>query len=527
MNRIFSSLVALFSVTALCAQETHNIPKLVVAITIDQLRGDYLEMFQHTFGEKGFKRLMNEGLVYTDLEFDFPYLDRASTITTIFTGANPSYHGITGEMRFLLKENREVPTFADENYAGTFTTERYSPLPVKVSTIADELKIASGGQSDVFAFAPHASQALASGGHAASGAYWVEDMTGNWASTTFYKTRQPIVEQHNRTPEALSKKIGSITWRPAIDISNYNAFPYTKNLYNFQHYFGADRKNHVRLLKQSPFVNTEVREIAEKVLIANSLGKRQNPDFLALTFYAGNFENSLDKNYSVEVQDTYYRLDQEIGKLLDAIDTAVGLDNALIFVASTGYFNEQEVIPADMVTSGGDFYPDRSIALLNMYLMAIYGREQWVSKYYNQQLFFNRKLIEDRKINFVEFQQKAAEFLVHSSGVQDVITSHQMLHGAYNQRVQHYRNGFFKGISGDLYLELQPGWRVVQEENPNTNVRVRDNAVHAPVIFFGNNIKPQRIDRVIEATEIAPSVSHRLRIRAPNAAKANILKELF
>src|SRR5690606_27637220 len=150
-----------------------------------------------------------------------------------------------------------------------------------------------------------------------------------------------------------------------------------------------DRKNHVRLLKQSPFVNTEVREIAEKVLIANSLGKRQNPDFLALTFYAGNFENSLDKNYSVEVQDTYYRLDQEIGKLLDAIDTAVGLDNALIFVASTGYFNEQEVIPADMVTSGGDFYPDRSIALLNMYLMAIYGREQWVSKYYNQQLFFN------------------------------------------------------------------------------------------------------------------------------------------
>lgn len=55
MNRIFSSLVALFSVTALCAQETHNIPKLVVAITIDQLRGDYLEMFQHTFGEKGLR----------------------------------------------------------------------------------------------------------------------------------------------------------------------------------------------------------------------------------------------------------------------------------------------------------------------------------------------------------------------------------------------------------------------------------------------------------------------------------------
>ncbi|MDO5522412.1 MAG: alkaline phosphatase family protein [Bacteroidia bacterium] len=526
MIKIVSSLVALFSIASLCAQGTQT-PKLVVGITIDQLRGDYLEMFQHTFGEKGFKRLLNEGLVYADVEFDFPYLDRASTITTIFTGANPSYHGIIGENKFLLNENREISSFLDNNYAGNFTTERYSPLPIRVSTIADELKIASGGQADVFAFAPHASQALASGGHAASGAYWVEDVTGNWATTNFYKTRQPIVEQHNRTAESLSRRVSSITWRPAIDISNYNAFAYTKNLYNFQHYFGIEKKNNVRLLKQSPYINFEVREIAEKVLKANSLGTRQNPDFLALTFYAGNYENSLDKNYSIEVQDIYYRLDQEIEKLLNAIDSAVGLQNALVFVASTGYFNEQEIHPADMVTSGGDFFPDRSIALLNMYLMAIYGREQWISKYYNQQLFFNRKLIEDKKINFVEFQQKAAEFLVQSSGIQDVITSHQMLHGAYNQRVQHYRNGFYTGISGDLYLELQPGWRVVFENDPNHNVRVRDNAVHAPVIFFGNNIKPQRINRVVNATEIAPSVSHRLRIRAPNAAKANILEELF
>ncbi|MDO5664632.1 MAG: alkaline phosphatase family protein [Bacteroidia bacterium] len=527
MIKILSSLVVLFSIASLSAQDTQTTPKLVVGITIDQLRGDYLEMFQHTFGEKGFKKLLNEGLVYADLEFNFPYLDRASTITTIFTGANPAYHGIIGENKFILNENREVSSFFDNNYSGSFTTDRYSPLPVKVSTIADELKIASGGQSDVFAFAPHASQALVSGGHAASGAFWVEDLTGNWATSAYYKTRQPIVEQHNRAPEALNRKIGSITWRPAIDISNYKAFPYTKNLYNFQHYFGVEKKNHVRLLKQSPYVNTEIREIAEKVLKSSSLGKRQNPDFLALTFYAGNFENSLDKNYSVEIQDTYYRLDQEIGKLLDAIDSAVGLQNALIFVASTGYFNEQEIHPSDMVISGGDFYPDRSIALLNMYLMAIYGREQWISKYYNQQLFFNRKLIEDRKINFVEFQQKAAEFLVQSSGIQDVITSHQMLHGAYNQNVQHYRNGFYKGISGDLYLELQPGWKVVFENDPNNNARVRDNAVHAPVIFFGNNIKPQKIYRVIDATEIAPSVSHRLRVRAPNAAKANILEELF
>lgn len=527
MIKILPSLVALFSITSLCAQNSQTVPKLVVGITIDQLRGDYLEMFGHTFGEKGFKRLLNGGLVYTDLEFDFPHLDRASTITTIFTGANPSYHGIIGEKKFVPDENREISSFADNNFAGYFTTERYSPLAIKVSTIADELKIASGGQSDVFAFAPDASQSLASAGHAASGAYWIDDLSGNWSTTAFYKNRQPIVEQHNRTSESLARKIGSITWRPALDISRYNAFPYTKNLYNFQHYFGLEKKNNVRLLKQSPYVNAEVCEIADKILKSNLLGKRENPDFLALTFYAGNYENALDKNYSIEIQDTYHRLDGEIARLLDAVDAAVGLQNALIFVASTGYFNEQEIFPSDMVASGGNFYPDRSIALLNMYLMALYGREQWISKYYNQQLFFNRKLIEDRKINFVEFQQKSAEFLVQSSGIQDVITSYQMLHGAYNQHVQHYRNGFYKGISGDLYLELQPGWQVIYEDDPDNNVYARDNAVRAPAIFFGNGIKPKKINRTINATQIAPSVSYRLRIRPPNAAKANILEELF
>jgi len=527
MIKILSSLVAFFSITALCAQNpTGEIPKLVVGITIDQLRGDYLEMFRHTFGNRGFNRLLTNGLVYSNVRYNFPNLDKASTITTIYTGANPSYHGITAEKKYVPESDSEVSSFFDNKYLGNFTTAKLSPLPVRVSTIADELKMASGGQSDIFAFAPDASQALASGGHAASGAYWIEDYTGKWATTTFYKNKQPAVDQHNRSDESLSSTIGNITWRPAVDIELYNAFPYTKNRYKFQHYFGVDKKDNIRLFKQSPYVNKEVNDIAIKVLASASLGKRMNPDYLALTFYAGNYEKALDKNYSIEIQDTYHRLDQELARLLDAIDASVGLKNTLIFVVSTGYFNEREILPEGMISSGGDFHPDRSQALLNMYLMVLYGREQWIRKYYNQQLFFDKKLLEDKKINLAEFQQNAAEFLVQSAGVQDVITSHQMLHGAYNENVQFYRNGYYKGITGDLFLELQPGWRIVDPQSPEQQ-RVRNNAVISPVIFFGSNIKPQTVDRTIEATEIAPSVSYRLRIRAPNAAKGEILKELY
>lgn len=519
--------MALFTLTSLHAQTTQTMPKLVVAITIDQLRGDYLELFGHTFGEDGFKRLQNGGLVYTDMQFDFPSLDKASTITTLFTGANPSHHGIVAEKRYNPKEKNEISIYSDDNYSGYSTSTRLSPLAIRTSTITDELKIASGGQSDVFAFAPHASQALASGGHAANGAFWIDDVSGNWATTTFYKQKQPVIEQQNRGSESLSKRIGQFSWRPALDVKKFNAFPYTKNLYNFQHFFGSDKKNSIRLFKQSPMVNGEIFDLAKKVLKSNSLGTRLNPDFLALTLYAGNYENALDKNYSVEIQDIYYQLDKQLADFIDTIDKSVGLNNTLILVVSTGYFNEQEIIPADMTTSAGNFYPDRSVSLLNMYLMALYGRHQWVSKYYDSQLFFDHKLIEDRKVDFIEMQRKSAEFLVQSAGIQDVITSYQMMHGAYNGNTQRYRNGYYKEISGDLFIELQPGWNIVEENSTQKEERVRNNAINAPVFFFGNGIPAKRIDRTIDATDIAPTISHRLRIRAPNAAKAKILKELF
>ena len=251
------------------------------------------------------------------------------------------------------------------------------------------------------------------------------------------------------------------------------------------------------------------------------------PDFLALSFYAGNFDDALDKNYSIEIQDTYQRLDNDIALIIDAVDKAVGLENALIFVVSTGYFNEQEVYPTDARLPGGDFKPDRCEALLNMYLMAIYGRENWIKKYHNEQIYFDRKLIEDKGIDYREFQEKAADFLIQFSGVQDVVTSYQMLHGAYNEAIQVYKNGFHRDITGDLFIELQPGWRIVTPQKLTNHERVRDNSVAAPAIFFGNNLKPQKVSRVIDATEIAPSVTHRLRIRAPNASSSTILQELL
>lgn len=531
MIRIITSLVAVLTITSVQAQTTvREVPKLVIGITIDQLRGDYLELFQNSFTERGFKRLLNEGLVYQNIKFDFPNLDDASAIATIYTGAPPFYHGIIGNKKYIASKKQEVTAFSDESFLGNYTQDKVSPLSIKTSTITDELKIASQGKSDVYSFAPQIAQALISAGKRGNSAFWVDDYTGKWASTTYYKDFYWSVDQDNRSGSDFSTKVWSMYWRPLLDVSSYKAFPYENSGTPFQHFMGGDKQTFI-LGKHIPAVNENVRTSAMTLLTKAELGKRSNPDFLSLTFYAGNFPGVSD--YSYEIQDIYACLDRDIEKLLDEIEKSVGLKNTLIFVTSTGYYNSSEFSLPDSQTNlnipENKFFINRCEALLNMYLMAIYGRDnQWVDKFYNGQIYLNKESIKNKNISLQEIQDKAAEFISEFTGVQEVYTSFQLQHGQWNPVMEYYKNGYTKETSGDLFVELQPGYKVVNEQDASFKEKqTRNNAVVSPVIFFGNNIKPARIKRTIKATEIAPSVAYIMRIRSPNAAKDEPLPELL
>lgn len=529
MIRILTSLVAVFAVASpLQAQPSSSTvkapPKLVVGITVDQLRGDYLEMFQHNFSEKGIKRLLNEGLVYENMVFNFANLNNTSSIATIYTGATPFYHNIVGNMKYLPKEKRETSTFSDDDYLGNYTQDKVSPLALQASTITDELKLASINSSDVYSLAPLPEQALLTAGRLGNCGFWIDDYSGKWASTTFYRDFYWVVDFENKSNTSFTSQSLGKYWNPLLDVNSYNAFPYLQGIVTFQHNLGMNTQEAYKLFKQSPYVNECVRDMAIKILTKADMGKRISPDFLSLTFYAGNFPGVND--YSVEIQDVYTRLDKDIEYILEAIDKSVGLKNTFIFFTSTGYYDSNE--EPDLIINKGAFHINRCEALLNMYLMAIYGTNQWVDKYYNNQIYLNRKLIESQNIPLKEIQEKSAEFIAEFTGVQEVYTSYQLIHGEWNPMMEYYKNSYTKETSGDLLIELQPGYKIVNEQDKRHKVQVvRSNAVVCPVIFFGNSIKPERIRRTIKATEIAPTVSHVLRIRPPNAAKDNILPELF
>ena len=220
------------------------------------------------------------------------------------------------------------------------------------------------------------------------------------------------------------------------------------------------------------------------------------------------------------MQDTYVRLDRSIANLLDILDRKIGLQNVLLFITSTGYTEPESPDLNKYKIPGGEFYLNRCSALLNMFLMATYGEGQYVESFYNQQIYLNHKLIEKKLLNLSDVQEKAADFLMQFSGVNEVYSSHRLLLGAWTPDIHKIRNSFNRKRSGDLLIDVLPGWTIVQE-HPSESRVVRTADIPAPLIFLGASVKPEMINLPTTIDHIAPTLSHIMRIRAPNACSAS------
>ena len=200
----------------------------------------------------------------------------------------------------------------------------------------------------------------------------------------------------------------------------------------------------------------------------------------------------------------------------------------MVVFTGSGYYKSEESYPDGLMINGGEFHPKRCVALLNMYLMALYGQQtNWVKGFYDSQIYLNRKAIEDAKLDLATVQRKAADFLQEFSGVQSVTTDKNLLAGEWNEGTIEFRQGTHHLRRGDLLIELQPGWKLNFDNGKEQVKIIRNNAVITPLVFMGNGLKPQHIYREVKATEVAPTVTHVLRIRPPNASRNLPLHEVI
>jgi len=521
MNKLFASLITLFAFAGLHAQSLES-PHLIVQLTIDQLRTDYLEAFSSLYGEDGFKRLWREAMVIRNLQFSYKNRDRASSVATIYTGTTPSLHGIVGESWYDISTMHPVYCVDDPAYMGTSTSKSSSPVRLLASTVTDELKIFTQHKSKIYAVSPFRDAAVFSAGHAADAAFWIDEESGKWCGTTYYGVMPYWAGDYNIT-KSIDNRISNIVWGPYYnDIGRYKYLP-TWNTVGFKHRFGDAKTDKYSKYLTSPYINDEVNSFTNVLFANTQMGKDDVPDMLCLTYYAGNYEHQ-SKN-TLELQDAYVRLDASVASLLSMLEKQVGLKNVLFLITSTGYVDGEDADMPSYRIPQGEFNMKHCSALLNMYLMALYGNGQYVEGYYGDQLFLNHKLIERKKMDMETVQDKAVAFLMQFTGVEEAHSAHELMNGAWSPRLDEMRKSYCRLRSGDLSVTVLPGWSVVDEQH-HINKVVRNGYIPAPLIILGGGYKPAIIDTPVNVDCIAPTIASCLHIRAPNASTATPLRNI-
>ncbi|MDR0939119.1 MAG: alkaline phosphatase family protein [Mediterranea sp.] len=523
MKQLLTSLLTLLTFTGLQAQSIPNAPRLVVGLTIDQLRTDYLEAFSSLYGDKGFKRLWKEGRVFPNAKYTFAGMDRASAIAAIYSGTTPSLNGIVAHRWMDPTTLRTVGCTDDPAFMGYYTDQTCAPTKLLTSTLADELEIATQGKALVFAIAPTPEEAVLAAGHAGNGAFWFNTSTGKWSGTTYYGEFPWWVSVYN-DQRAVDTRIAGIAWEPVFPQDMYTFLPDWRDT-PFKYRFEDEKQNKYRRFATSPLVNDEVNALAREALNKGSVGADDITDLLALSYYAGNYAHKSVQECAMEIQDAYVRLDRSIADLLEMLDKRVGLQNVLLFVTSTGYTDSQSPDSGTYRIPSGEFYLNRCAALLNMYLMATYGNGKYVEAYYNQELYLNHKLLEQKQLSLTEVLRKSAEFLMQFSGVNEVYPSTQILLGSWSPKMDLIRNAYHRKRSGDLIIDVLPGWNIVNEDNGDHRV-ARYSDIPTPLIFMGNGIKPAVTRTPVTIDRVAPTLTRSIRIRAPNACAAEAIPEM-
>ncbi len=496
-------------------------PRLIIGITIDQLRTDYLDILQNRFSRGGFRRLMHEGTVYDQVTFELDNPDATAAIAALATGSYPFQNGISSEFSFDTETLRRRPIFFDFKYIGNATDGYWSPQALLSSTLADELKFASQHSSRVYSIAPNVEEAIITAGHNADGAFWIDDKHGNWCSTTYYREFPNFISNQN-SQNPLFTDAGTKGWESQMLTKNgiCALSPYqTCNPY-FAHKFQVSRQVMYPWIKTSPIINEAVGKMAHLFISNERLGSTEShTDMLQLTFYAGTYQHAAKEVYPCELEETYLRLDQTLEELLDFIDSQIGLDNTFIYLVGTGDTNVNTAeIPGLTI---GEFNANRCTALLNIQLNTLYGQGQWIEGFEGRQIYLNHRLIEQKQLQLDDVAREAAEFVALFSGVDEVFTAQQLLHEDYSQRISRIRNSYRKSGGGDLVIILQSGWTLRLNDESQPQAQTRHDIYPGPAIIFApTRVSAERIHAPVEATCIAPTIAKAIRIRAPSACRA-------
>jgi predicted AlkP superfamily pyrophosphatase or phosphodiesterase len=518
-------------------------PKLVIGIVIDQMRYDYIYRFADKYGTGGFKRLLNNGFDCSNTNYDYVPTYTGPGHAAIYTGTTPYYNGIIGNDWYDRDLGRSVYVAEDTTVTSVGTTSnagKMSPRKLLTTTITDELRLSNNKKSKVIGVCLKDRGAIMPAGHIPSAAYWFDNKSGNWITSTYYAAELPQwVQQFNnkKLPDSYLSK----PWNTLYPIEKYtvgldNGSPYRNNYKGeeanrFPHNLPAIReKIGYELMRSSPFGNAFTVDFAIETMNQEKMGRGNFTDFLAVSFSCTDYVGHQFGINSIELQDTYARLDKDLERLFNYVDKSIGMDNVVIFLTADHGAAQTPEQMKDMGIPSGIFSAEKLKEKLNAFISSVYGEGNWVLEYNNQQFWLNNKTIDDKKINRSELIDKCLTFIMKMQGVQDVYNISEIGQWkAADPHAQKLINGVNLQRSGDIAIVLQPGWFDAEyaSHGGTTHGSGYSYDTHVPLLWMGWNIKHGASAASVHTTDIAATLSDLLHIPYTNASVGTPLTDII
>ena len=516
-------------------------PRLIVGITVSGMQYDYLSVYWDKFGDKGFKKMATTGANCKNARYRYLLTDPGPGYASIATGTRPSGHGIVADYWYDRLSNQVIYCIDDREQTtigGPFGTGNFSPRALHSRTLSDELIIKSRFKTKSLGISIDPEAAILLSGHTATGAYWLDPASASWMTSSYYADSLPQwVEDFN------TKNYRDIyldrSWETLLPIEEYLesmldnnefeegfqgqiTFPYDLAKMSMR---SRDERDYT-LLRSTPWGNTYTKDLAIAAIVNEELGKRGVTDLIHIGFNATKYLSDRYSTWSVEMQDAYLRLDQDIAHLLEFLDSELGLENVLIYLTAE---NAQAVDPrylAKYRLPSGFFNYRTSVSLLRSYLNAIYGQGDWVTFYHAHQIFLNHQLIEDSGLRLEEVQNRVARFMVQMGGVSNAVQAYVLQSNDFTDGILHrIQNSYYQKRSGDVIIYLTPGW-VERSNLTDDSFTEFKYAPHVPLMFYGWKIKRTTIPYRVSPTDIATTLASMLEISMPDNVSGTVIQDL-
>ena len=517
-----------------------NKPKLVVGVVVDQMRFEYLNRFKNKYSSQGFLRLMNQGYSCNNHHFNYIPTLTGPGHASIFSGTTPSVHGIIGNDWYDKTTERTVYCTTNNKYdpVGADTTYgKVAPTNLKVTTVADQNRIFTQMRGKTIGVSIKDRGAVFPAGHTANGAYWFEGLNeGKWMTSSYYMDALPKWVVDFNAPSNISKYVK--TWNTLYDInlyqesgpdnSNYEkgfngkstpVFPYDlKRL--------KDLNGGFDIIKTSPFGNTMITDFAFSAIEAEGLGTDEFTDFLSVSYSSTDYVGHNFGLSSVELQDTYLRLDLEIGRLLNYLDANVGEGNYTLFLTADHGAAEVPTFLRDINVPGANISKDDFSPLFDA-ISAKYGVTDLIKNISNNQLFLNQKLISSLQLTLEEVQRFVVNEIIKYPFVSNAYTAATMQSSYFQDGLPMLlQKGYNQKISGDVLFTLQPGV-IVYGPKGTTHGSGYTYDTHVPLLFYGNGINQGKSYQSTKVTDIAPTISALLGISFPSGTTGAVIEKVI